>query len=71
MNPLRSLNNLEADLPPGPLPPQPGDQVPCIGRIRPDTPLAGELVPQTRQQAFGSRALLHVGGRDDHGEQQP
>ena len=67
----RSLNNLEADLPPGPLPPQPGDQVPCIGRIRPDTPQAGKLIPQTRQQAFGGRAVWPVGGRDDHAKQQP
>jgi hypothetical protein len=63
VDPLRSLNDLEIDLPPGPQLPQAADQAPCLCLSRPDTLQGREVVPQTREQAFGSP--------DDHGEQQP
>jgi hypothetical protein len=66
--PLRPLDHLDADFPPGPQLPQPGDEVPSIGLIGPDQAQAGELMSQDVQEQHGPVAVLHLGGGDDHRE---
>lgn len=63
-------DNLQADVPPGPQGPDPGDEIPAIGLIRPDQPQAGEQVPHPSQEMHGPLAILQAGGGDGHRQQE-
>jgi hypothetical protein len=58
----------------GPVQAQPLDpryQLPRIGLVGPDGPQSRTLVPQDHEQALGAIAVLHIGGRNDDGQDQP
>jgi hypothetical protein len=71
LGPLRPFDNVQADFPPGPQGPHPGEEVPAIGLIGPDPPQARELGAEDAQERHGRIAVLHISRSDHHGEQQP
>ena len=64
-----ALGNLQADRPVQPEFPDPVHQRSGIGPISPDVPQPRKLVPQDRQDTFRPVAVLHIGGRDDDGQE--
>jgi hypothetical protein len=70
LRPLGPRDDREADVPPGPQPPHPGDKFPSIRLIRPDETQAGNRIPQDSQEVHGPSAVLHTGGRDRDREQE-
>ena len=65
-----ALGNLQADRPVPPEFPDPVYEWSSIGPISPDMPQPRKLVPQDRQDTFRPIAVLHIGGRDDDGQEQ-
>src|SRR5215510_13609669 len=66
-----TLGNLQAN---GSVRPQPLDpfyQRPGISPVRPDVPPARIPMPETLQELFRPIAVLHTGGGDHHGADQP
>jgi hypothetical protein len=67
----RALRHRQADRPVPPQGPDPVHQRPGIGLVRPDVPSPSILVLQALQQRLRPVAVLHTGGRDDDGQDQP
>jgi hypothetical protein len=68
---VRALGNLQADRPVPAQPPDPVHQRPGIRPVSPEVPQPSILVPEDLQQRLCSIAVLHTGGRDDDGQDQP
>ena len=68
--PLRPLDNLEADFPPGPQRPHPRQQLPSVRTISPNEPYPGESMPEALQQQLCPVAVWHTGSRDHHRQDQ-
>jgi hypothetical protein len=71
MGPLRALDHVQTDLPPGPQAPHPREPISRVRLIGPDAPPPGERVPQTYEHTVGAHAVLHVSRRDHHDQPQP
>ncbi len=66
-----ALDDLQVDRAMGPQCPHPVHERPSIGCVSPDPSQAGKLMPEALQQTFGSVSILHTGGRDRYGEDEP
>lgn len=67
--PLRPFDQRQADFPPRPQAPEPGDKASRRGLIGPDQPHPGATVAGVCQHGHGPSALLDAGGGDHHGRQ--
>jgi hypothetical protein len=63
---LGPLDHVQADLPPGPQGPHPGDEVPTIGLIGPEQPKAHARMPAQVQPWQGPLTVWHAGRRHHH-----
>jgi hypothetical protein len=71
LDPVRSFDHNESDLPPGSSPPDPGDELPRIRLIGPDHTQTGPTVPHDLQQGHGPVTVLHAGRGDHYREKEP
>ena len=67
---IGALGDFQPDLAPRAQRPDPLDQRPSISAIGPDEAQPGKLMPEAFQHLRGPSAVLHTGGRDDHGQNQ-
>jgi hypothetical protein len=71
LDPSGPFDHVQANIPPGPERPHPGEAVTGRGLIRPDQPPSGKPAAEDVSQQHGSIAILHTSGRDHYGQEQP
>jgi hypothetical protein len=67
---LEPFHHLQADVPPRPQRPHPGDEITDVGLIRPDQSKPGKPVPEDFQELLRAIAVLHVSSGDHDTQKQ-
>jgi hypothetical protein len=68
--PLQPLDHLEADMPPGPQGPHPGDEIARRGLLGPNQTEPSKSVPEDLQELRRAIPIWHTGSRDHDAQEQ-